>query len=126
MSNDPEERKQDTEKKIKEIRRRTRRKFSAEEKTRIILQGMRGDETIAEFCRREGIAQTLYYSWSKEFMEAGKRRLKGDIRREANTKQVKELREENIQLKLRLAEAILENDVLKKSLSGLDEDGNQA
>ena len=125
MSNDPEDRKQDTEKKIKEIRRRTRRKFSAEEKTRIILQGMRGDETIAEFCRREGIAQTLYYSWSKEFMEAGKRRLKGDIRREANTKQVKELREENIQLKLRLAEAILENDVLKKSLSGLDEDGNQ-
>ena len=71
------------EKHVKEIRRKTRRKFSAEEKIRIVLEGLRGEETIAELCRREGIAQSIYYKWSKEFLEAGKRRLAGDTARAA-------------------------------------------
>lgn len=104
---------------IKTIRRKTRRKYSAEEKIRIVLEGLRGEESIAELCRREGIAQSLYYKWSKDFMEAGKSRLAGDIKSEASREDVSELRSENGQLKQVVAELVLKNRVLKKSLTGL-------
>ena len=84
---------------VKDIRRKTRRQFSAEEKIRIVLEGLRGDDSIAELCRKEGIAQSLYYTWSKEFMEAGKRRLAGDTARSATTDEVKDLRREAHDLK---------------------------
>ena len=80
--------KQSTEAAVRDIRRRTRRKFSPEEKIRIVLEGLRGEESIASLCRREGIAANLYYRWSKEFLEAGKKRLLGDTRREANSSEV--------------------------------------
>ena len=94
---------------VKDIRRATRRQFSAEEKIRIVLEGVRGEESIAELCRREGIASSMYYGWSKEFLEAGKRRLAGDTAREATSDEVKTLRAEARQLKEALAEATLEN-----------------
>jgi transposase len=103
---------------VREIRRRTRRKFSAEEKIRIVLEGLKGEESIAEICRREGIAPTLYYKWSKEFLEAGKRRLQGDTKREATSDEVTDLRSENSQLKHMVAELSLRNRLLKKSLEG--------
>jgi transposase len=103
---------------VRDIRRATRRKFSAEEKIRIVLEGLRGEETIAELCRKEGIAQNLYYRWSKEFLEAGKKRLAGDTAREATSDEVKDLRAEARQLKEALAEATLENRLLKKSVIG--------
>ena len=84
--------KQDPEKIVREIKRRTRRKFSAEEKIRIVLEGLRGEETIAELCRREGISPNLYYNWSKEFLEAGKQRLMGNTRRQADSTEVDRLR----------------------------------
>ena len=99
---------------VRNIKRETRRKFSAEEKIRIVLAGMRGEESIAELCRQEGINQNLYYRWSKDFMEAGKKRLAGDIQREASSSEVKNLRRENSQLKEALAEEMLENRLLKK------------
>jgi transposase len=105
---------------VRNIRRKTRRKYSAEEKIRIVLGGLRGDLTIAELCRREGISENLYYRWSKDFLEAGKSRLVGDTKREANSKQVKALRQENEQLKQLVAELALKNKVLKKSLLGTD------
>jgi transposase len=105
---------------VRNIRRKTRRKYTAEEKIRIVLEGLRGDLTIAELCRREGISQNLYYRWSKDFLEAGKSRLVGDTKREANSKQVKTLRQENEQLKQLVAELALKNKVLKKSLLGTD------
>ena len=105
---------------IKNIRRQTRRKFSSEEKIRIVIEGLKGEESIAEICRREGIAPALYYRWSKDFMEAGKRRLLGDTQREANTYEVTDLRKENHDLKEVVAELLLNNRVLKKSLSGLE------
>ena len=101
---------------VRDIRRATRRKFSAEEKIRIVLEGLRGEDSIAELCRREGINQNLYYRWSKDFLEAGKKRLSGDTSREANTDEVKELRSQARQLKEVLAEQILENRLLKKSV----------
>ena len=103
---------------ISELKRKTRRSYSSEEKIRIIIEGMRGEITIAELCRKEGIAQTLYYKWSKDFMEAGKKRLNGDTQREANTSEVKDLKDENGSLKELVAELSLENRVLKKNLSG--------
>ena len=103
---------------VREIKRKTRRKFSGEEKIRIILEGLKGEESIATICRREGIAPTMYYKWSKAFLEAGKRRLEGDTIREANSNEVTELRKENEQLKQLVAEVSLKNRVLKKSLSG--------
>ena len=106
----------DVEKTVRDIRRATRRKFSTEEKIRIVLEGLRGEETIAEPCRKEGIAQNLYYRWSKEFLEAGKKRLAGDTAREATTDEVKDLRAEARQLKEALAEVTLENRLLKKSV----------
>ena len=109
-----------TEATVRNIRRKTRRKYSAEEKIRIVLEGIRGDQSIAELCRREGISENLYYRWSKDFLEAGKSRLVGDTKREASSKQVKTLRQENEQLKQLVAELALKNKVLKKSLLGMD------
>jgi transposase len=103
---------------IRDIRRATRRRFSAEEKIRIVLGGLRGEDSIAELCRREGIAQSLYYSWSKEFLEAGKKRLAGDTAREASTGEVKDLRREARDLKEIVAEQALEIRLLKKSMTG--------
>ena len=103
---------------IKDIKRKTRRKFSAEEKIRIVIEGLRGEESVAELCRREGIASNLYYRWSKDFLEAGKSRLLGDTQREANTSEVEELRKQNGALKEVVAELTLKNRDLKKSLSG--------
>ena len=103
---------------VKEIRRVTRRQFSAEEKIRIVLEGLRGEESIAELCRREGISSSMYYGWSKEFLEAGKRRLAGDTARAATADEVKELRRETGGLKEVVADLTLENRLLKKSMSG--------
>jgi transposase len=104
---------------VKRIRRATRRQYSSEEKIRIVLEGLRGEQSIAELCRREGIAESLYYSWSKEFLEAGKKRLSGDTAREATSEEVKQLRREASALKEALAETLLENRVLKKSMHGV-------
>ena len=114
----PRKKKQSSEAAVREIRRRARRRFSAEEKIRIVLEGLRGEESIAALCRREGIAANLYYRWSKEFLEAGKKRLNGDTVREATSNEVKELRGENRELKEVVAELTLKNRVLKKSLTG--------
>ena len=111
-----------SDKTVKDIRRATRKQYSAEEKIRIVLDGLRGEETVAELCRQEGIAQSLYYSWSKEFLEAGKKRLAGDTARSASTGEVKDLRREAHQLKEALAEQILENRLLKKSMIADGED----
>ncbi len=110
------------EKAVKDIRWANRRKFSAEEKIRIVIEGLRGESSIAELCRREGIAQSLYYSWSKEFLEAGKKRLAGDTERAATTDEVKTLKRETRDLKEALAEQMLENRLLKKSMIGDGED----
>ncbi len=107
--------KNEADKVVRNIKRQTRRKFNSEEKIRIVLAGLRGEESIAELCRQEGIHQNLYYRWSREFMEAGKKRLEGDTQREASTSEVKELRKQNSHLKEALAEEILEHRLLKKS-----------
>ena len=109
-----------TEKHVKDIRRKTRRKFSSEENIRIVLDGLRGEYSIAELCRREGINNNLYYRWSKDFLEAGKKRLSGDTIREASTDEVVDLKKENANLKQAVAELYLRNDWLKKSLTGQD------
>jgi transposase len=103
---------------VRDIRRKTRKQYSAEEKIRIVLEGLRGEESIATLCRREGIAESLYYSWSKEFLEAGKKRLAGDTARQATSNEVKTLRTEARSLKEALAEQMLENRLLKKSMTG--------
>ncbi len=108
---------------IKDIRRKTRKRYSSEEKIRIVLAGLRGEDSIAELCRREGIAESLYYSWSKEFLEAGKKRLSGDTARQASSGEVKDLRRERHDLKEALAEQVLENRLLKKSMIGDGGDG---
>ena len=115
--------KEPAERVVREIRRATRRQFSAEEKIRIVLTGLRGEDSIAELCRREGIVQNLYYRWSKEFLEAGKQRLAGDTARAATSDEVKELRREASALKEVVAELMLENRLLKKSTIGAGEDG---
>lgn len=112
--------KDSAQKTIETIRRKTQRKHSAEEKIRIVLEGLRGEESIAELCRHEGIAQSLYYKWSKEFLEAGKARLAGDTQRQATSSEVSDLRSENEQLKQALAELVLRNRALKKSATGSD------
>ena len=111
-------RKTTSEKVVKDIRRATRKQYSAEEKIRIVLDGLRGEDSISELCRREGIHQNLYYRWSKEFLEAGKKRLAGDTAREATSEEVKGLRREAVQLKEVVAELTLENRLLKKSMTG--------
>jgi len=109
-----------SEKVVREIKRKTRRKYSAEEKIRIVIDGLRGEESIAAICRREGIQANMYYKWSKEFLEAGKRRLQGDTVREANSSEVNGIKVENSQLKELVAELSLKNRYLKKSLNGLE------
>jgi transposase len=101
---------------VKDIRRATRKRHSAEEKIRIVLEGLRGEHSIAELCRREGIAESLYYAWSKEFLEAGKRRLAGDTARAATSSEVKELRRQAQELKEVVAEQALDLRLLKKSM----------
>ena len=111
-------RKSHGEKVVKDIRRATRKQYSAEEKIRIGLDGLKGEDSIAELCRREGIAQSLYYSWSREFLEAGKKRLAGDIARAASTSEVKDPRREADDLKEVVAEQALEFRLLKNSMLG--------
>ena len=103
---------------VREIRRNSRKKYSAEEKVRIVLEGVRGEVTIAELCRKEGIHPNMYYKWSKDFLEAGKQRLVGDTHREADSQEVNEMQAENEQLKVVVAERVLRNRVLKKSSLG--------
>ena len=117
-----ERRTDDADRVVKDIKRQTRRRFSAEEKIRIVLAGLRGEDSIAELCRQEGIAQSQYYSWSKEFMEAGKKRLAGDTMRAANTDEVQGFRREARDLKEVVAEQALELRLLKKSMIGDGED----
>ena len=111
-------RKSPGEKIVKDIKRATRKHYSSEEKIRIVLDGLRGEDSIAELCRREGISQGIYYKWSKDFMEAGKRRLAGDTARAATTDEVKDLRREAHDLKEVVAEQTLELRLLKKSMTG--------
>jgi transposase len=111
-----------SEKLVRTIKRKTRRQYSAEEKIRIVLDGLRGEMSIAELCRREGLAESMYYKWSKEFLEAGKKRLAGDTVREASSDEVKGLRKEASQLKEVVAEQTLELRLLKKSMLGDGED----
>ena len=105
---------------VRNIRRKSRKRYSGEEKIRIVLEGLRGEETVAELCRREGISESVYYRWSKEFLEAGKQRLVGNTKRQATSDEVIELRRENEQLKQLVAEIALKNRVLKKSALGLE------
>jgi transposase len=115
--------KEPTEQVVKEIRRATRKHSSAEEKIRIVLEGLRGEDSIAELCRREGIPPNVYYRWSKDFLEAGKKRLAGDTAREATSDEVRGLRREAAALKEVVADLTLENRLLKKSMIGDGEDG---
>ena len=115
--------KESAEKRVRDIRRATRKRYCAEEKIRIVLEGLRGEDSIAELCRREGINANMYYRWSKEFLEAGKKRLAGDTAREATSDEVKTLRVEASALKETLAELLMENRLLKKSVMGDGEDG---
>ena len=110
--------KRTSEQTVRDIRRATRRQYSAEEKIRIVLDGLRGEDSVAELCRREGINTNVYYRWSKEFLEAGKKRLAGDTAREATPTEVKDLRSEATALKEAVAELLMENRLLKKSVTG--------
>ena len=105
---------------VREIKRKTRRKYRAEERIRIVLEGLRGEKSITDLCRKEGIHPGIYYKWSKAFLEAGKQRLTGDTVREAGSEEVTELRKENEELKQVAAELLLRNRVLKKTLKGLE------
>ena len=117
--------KRDPERVVREIKRKTRRRFTAEEKIRIVLEGLRGEDTIAGLCRREGISPNPYYNWSKEFLEAGQQRLMGNTKRQADSTEVTELRQENDQLKHLVADLSLRNVVLKKSLAGLANESDE-
>ena len=114
--------KRSAEQSVRDIRRATRKHYSAEEKIRIVLEGLRGEDSIAGLCRREGLNSNVYYRWSKEFLEAGKKRLAGDAHREATSSEVKELRAESSALKETLGELLMENRLLKKSVLGDGED----
>jgi transposase len=105
---------------VREISRRTRKKYGTEEKIRIVLEGLKGEASIAELCRKEGLNANVYYKWSKEFLEAGKKRLQGDTVREATSSEVDDLKKENEQLKALVAEQAVKIRTYKKSLSGLD------
>ena len=122
MSQKPGQAKPPAEKVVKEIRRATRKHYSAEEKIRIVLEGLRGEDSIAELCRREGLASNIYYRWSKDFLEAGKKRLAGDVVREATSDEVRGLRRESLALKEAVADLTLENRLLKKSVTGNGDD----
>lgn len=121
MNKKSESSKASADKLVKTIRRKTRRLHATEEKIRIVLAGLRGEESIAALCRREGISESLYYSWSKEFLEAGKQRLAGDTARQASSPEVKEFRSESSALKEVVADLTLENRLLKKSMLGAGE-----
>ena len=108
---------------IKDIRRATRRQFSAEEKIRIVLEGLRGEDSIAELCRREGIATSMYHGWSRDFLEAGKKRLAGDTARAATSDEVRGQRGEAGALKEVVADLTRDHRLRKKSMSGAGEDG---
>ena len=123
MRQKPGPTKEPAEQVVKDIRRATRKHYSAEEKIRIVLEGLRGEDSIAELCRREGIPPNVYYRWSKDFLEAGKKRLSGDTAREATSDEVKGLRREATALKEVVADLTLENGLLKKSMVGDGEDG---
>ena len=123
MRQKPGPAKEPAEQVVKEIRRAIRKHYSAEEKIRIVLEGLRGEDSIAELCRREGIPPNVYYRWSKDFLEAGKKRLSGDTAREATSDEVKGLRREAAALKEVVADLTLENRLLKKSMTGDGEDG---
>src|SRR3954447_17353237 len=123
MRQKPEPEKAPAEQIVKDIRRATRRHFSAEEKIRVVLEGLRGEESIAELCLRQGIASSMYYGWSKEFLDAGKKRLAGDTARAATSDEVKDLRREAQALKEVVADLTLENRLLKKSMLA---DGGEA
>ncbi|NLI15394.1 MAG: transposase [candidate division Zixibacteria bacterium] len=110
----PSSREHNPESVVREIKRVTRRKFSTEEKIRIVLEGLKGEASIAELCRREGIVPNLYYRWSKDFLEAGKKRLKGNSQRETNNSKMADLRQENKYLQQLVAEISFQNRVLKK------------
>ena len=116
------EKKEKAETTVRRIRRKTRKKYSAEDKIRIVIEGLRGDMSVAELCRKEGISQSLYYKWSKEFLEAGKQRLAGNTSRQADSSEVQDMRQENDQMKLLIAELSLNNRRLKKSLRGLGDE----
>lgn len=115
-----EEKKQSAHSVISAIKRRTRRTFSAEEKIQIVLECLRGEESVAAVCRRYGVAENNYYNWSKEFMEAGKKRLSGDTQREATSGEVSSIKRENSQLKELVADLLMQNTVLKKNLNGTE------
>ena len=123
MRQKPGPTKEPAEQVVKDICRATRKHYSAEEKIRIVLEGLRGEDSIAELCRREGIPPNVYYRWSKDFLEAGKKRLLGDTAREATSDEVKGLRREATALKEVVADLTLENRLLKKSMRGDGEDG---
>ena len=108
------------ERKVKEIKRATKRKFSAEEKIRIVLEGLRREDSIVALCRKEGIHPNLYYNWSKEFLEAGKRRLNGDTVRQATSSEVLTLREQNDELKRIVAELYVQLRSYKKTHGGTE------
>ena len=114
--------KRSVEKTVRDIRRRTRKNYAPEEKIRIVLEGLRGEETVADLCRKEGLHTNIYYRWSKDFLEAGKKRLAGDTAREATSDEVKILREELAALKEIVGELVMENRLLKKSVLGDGED----
>ncbi len=120
----PRPKKSPSEEAVREVKRRTRRKFSSEEKIRIVLEGLRGEMSIAELCRIEEIHANQYYSWSKEFLEAGKKRLQGDTKREASSDEVKQLKRENEELRRGVSDLYLQNQYLKKSCidQGIDPD----
>lgn len=113
--------KQTTENFIKEIRRKTRRTFSSEQKIMIVMEALRAEISISEICRKYSIQESQFYKWNKEFMEAGKKRLSGDTTREATSDEVAELRKENQRLKETVADLVLRYDIVKKSLNMLDQ-----
>jgi len=115
----------DAESIVRDIKRRTRKKYSSEEKIRIVLEGLRGEASVAEICRREGLNTNIYYKWSKEFLEAGKKRLQGDTVREATSSEVVDLKKENDQLKQLVAELSIKNRWYKKNLNGLESDSEE-
>src|SRR3982751_1580138 len=125
MRQQPRSSKEPAEKIVQDIRRATRKQYSAEDKIRIVLEGLRGEDSIAELCRREGITSSMYYGWSKEFLEAGKRRLAGDTARAATTDEVKGLRREASALKEAVADLTLENRLLKKACSRMGRTGHE-
>jgi len=107
--------KQATENFIKDIRRKVRKIYSSEQKILIVMEALRGEESVAAICRKHGIAESMFYKWNKEFLEAGKKRLEGDTTREATSDEVTELRKENQRLKELVADLMLRQDILKKS-----------